>query len=305
MSLYVSPAAWAKLTRPAYSSLLPFPLTWTIPPTLRAAAVEKVKHLGLAHLAAEVDNTDLDLSTDPAVTTTSTGFLRLPERLGPSGTLKPEHTSAIRLQSIAEDFFSVLDELRGEKKFFLRDEKPSSLDFLAYGYLKLMRVQTPHPFLNTAMKKSHGRLLDFTQIIQDTVLSISGGTKGEALPWQAPTPPSTLGVLGRLADSIVESVPIIGDGWKRWPKGGAQGTSDNEVEAPTNLALKIGGALVGLAALGGGLLLRLLPPFGASIHRFVPDKEDKAGLDRFGEVGAMLQGLPVFSPTRDTLYNKG
>lgn len=307
MSLYVSPAAWARLTRPAYSSLLHFPLTWTVPPALRAAAVEKVEHLGLGHLAAEVDDADpsTDPSTDPAATTTSTGFLRLPARLGPSSTLKPEQTSAIRLQSLAGDFFSVLDDLRGEKKYFLRDEKPSSLDFLAYSYLQLMQVQTPHPFLDTVMKKSYGRLLDFIQSMHDAMPFTSASGETKDLPWKAPVPAGPVGVLGRFADGVVENVPSLGDSWKRWRRGGMQAASDDEVKDPTHLVLTIGGALVGLAAIGGGLLFRSLSPFGASIHRFEPEKEEKAGLHRFGEIGAILQGLPEFSPTRDTLYRKG
>lgn len=302
MSLYVSPATWARLTRPAYSSLLPFPLTWTVPPALRAAAVEKVEHLGLGHLAAEVDNADP--STDAAATTTSTGFLRLPERFGPSTTLKPEQTAAIRLQGLAGDFFSVLDDLRGSKKYFLRGDNPSSLDFLAYGYLELMQVQTPYPFLDTVMKRSYSRLPEFTQSMGAAVPE-SGGAETGDLPWQPPTPNNAVGVLGRFADNIIESVPAIGDSWRRWRQGSVQSTSDDEVEDPTHLVLTVGAALVGLAALGGGLLFRTLSPFGASIHRFEPEKEEPTGLHRYGEIGAILQGLPAFPPARDTLYHKG
>ncbi|KAK7756929.1 hypothetical protein SLS62_000945 [Diatrype stigma] len=303
MSLYVSPAAWARLTRPAYSSLLPFPLTWTVPPALRAAAVDKVEHLGLGHLAAEVDNADP--STDAAATTTSTGFLRLPERFSPSSTLKPEQTAAIRLQGLAGDFFSVLDDLRGAKKYFLRDENPSSLDFLAYGYLALMQVQTPYPFLDTVMKRSYSQLPEFTRGMRAAVPE-SGGAETKDLPWQAPTTPNnTVSVLGRFADNFVESVPAIGDSWKRWRQGGVQGASDDEVEDPTHLVLTVGAALAGLVAVGGGLLFKSLSPFGASIHRFEPEKGELTGLHRYGEIGAILQGLPAFSSTRDTLYHKG
>ncbi|KAJ2976327.1 hypothetical protein NUW58_g8114 [Xylaria curta] len=48
LSLYASPNAWVELTRPAYSALLPFPLTWTIPTAIRAAAIEKAESLGMA-----------------------------------------------------------------------------------------------------------------------------------------------------------------------------------------------------------------------------------------------------------------
>ncbi|RYP76565.1 hypothetical protein DL771_001634 [Monosporascus sp. 5C6A] len=304
MALYVSPATWAKLTRPAYSSLLPFPLTWTVPPAIRAAAIEKVEHLGLGHLAAVVDSADPSTSP-PAVTTTSTGFIRLPARLGPSSTLQPEQASAIRLQSLAGAFFSVLDELLGEKRFLLRDGKPSSLDFLAYGYLKLMQVQTPHPFLDSAMKKSHGRLAGFVDEVHSSLPPASGDGAGgvEEPPWQSPVPAGAVGVLARFADGVAESIPSAGDSWKRWRRGGVRDGVDDKVKDRSRLAPTVGGALLGLAALGGGLLFRSLSPFGANTHRFEPEKKDQTGLLQFGEVGAMLQALPVFPSPRDTLYH--
>ncbi|RYP74015.1 hypothetical protein DL770_007678 [Monosporascus sp. CRB-9-2] len=306
MSLYVSPATWAKLTRPAYSSLLPFPLTWTVPPAIRAAAIEKVEHLGLGHLAAEVDSGDPSTSP-PAVSTTSTGFIRLPARLGPSSTLQPEQASAIRLQSLAGDFFSVLDELRGEKRFLLRDGKPSSLDFLAYGYLKLMQVQTPHPFLDSAMKRSHRRLVGFVDEVHSSLPFAlgDGASSVEDPPWQAPVPAGAVEVLGRFAHGVADSIPSAGDSWKRWRRGGVRDGADDKVKDPNQVALTVGGALLGLAALGGGLLFRSLSPFGANTHRFEPEKEDQTSLLRFGEVGAMLQALPVFPPSSDTLYHTG
>ncbi|RYP09108.1 hypothetical protein DL764_001475 [Monosporascus ibericus] len=306
MSLYVSPATWAKLTRPAYSSLLPFPLTWTVPLAIRAAAIEKVEHLGLGHLAAEVDNADLSTGT-PAVTRTSTGFIRLPARLGPSSTLQPEQASAIRLQSLAGDFFSVLDELRGEKRFLLRDGQPCSLDFLAYGYLKLMQVQTPYPFLDSVMRKSHGRLVGFVDEVHSSLPSAPGDGAGgvEDPPWQSLVPAGAVGVLGRFADGVLESIPSAGDSWRRWRRGGVRDRADDKVKDPNQLVLTAGKALLGLAALGGGLLFRSLSPFGADTHRFEPEKQDQTGLLRFGEVGAMLQALSVFPPSSDTLYHTG
>ena len=264
MSLYVSPTAWAQLTRPAYSALLPFPLTWTVPPALRHAAIERVEHLGLGHLAAGVDGADpsTSASADSGATTTSTGFLRLPARLGPGTALGPEQASAIRLQSLAEDFFAVLDGLRG--RFLLRDDgRPCSLDFLVHGYLKLMQVQTPHPFLDTVLKRSYPELVRFVQEM-DTVVPLSGSGV-DYLPWSTPAPTSTAGILSRFADGIVENVPGVGEGWKRWRR---RGISEEDAGDPAQVVLAVGGALAGVAALGGGLLFRSLSPFGAGVHRF-------------------------------------
>ncbi|KAI1077669.1 outer mitochondrial membrane transport complex protein-domain-containing protein [Whalleya microplaca] len=299
MSLYVSPSAWADVTRPAYSTLLPFPLTWTVPPAIRAAAVQKAEHLGIGHLAAEVDAGEASSSsaTTPAETT-STGFLRLRERLGPTRALHPEHVAAIRFQHFAEDFYSVLDELRGGKTFFLGGEEPSSLDFLVWGYLQLMRVRTPHPILGPVLNRKFKRLVNFLK-----EMYAYKPEKGD-LPWQAPAPRTTLGLLSHFAEGSLESMPGVGDSWRRWRGGGSgvgvKGTGDadddDDVRDPTHMALAAGGAVVSLASLGAVALFRALSPFGASTHRFEPaprDRGEKSGLSQFGELGAMLNSLPI------------
>ncbi|OTA57540.1 hypothetical protein K449DRAFT_386434 [Hypoxylon sp. EC38] len=307
MSLYVSPRAWTEITRPAYSTLLPFPLTWTVPPAIRAAAIEKAKHLGIGHLAAEIDEQEPPAS-GPAETT-STGFLQLRDRLGPSRTMQPEHTAAIRFQHFAEDFFSVLDQLRGDKKFFLRDDdEPSSIDFLALGYLQLMRVQTPHAILKNALERSFARLAAFEKDMRSLGL-------GHELSWRDPAARGTLGLIGRFAEGSLNAVPGVGHGWRKWRVGGvnarAQGRDDgdNDVRDPSQLIIAVGGAVASLAALGAVALFRVLAPFGASTHRFEAAREDnKSGLHRFGEIGSILHGLPVweqpksFANRKDTVY---
>ncbi|KAI1392928.1 outer mitochondrial membrane transport complex protein-domain-containing protein [Hypoxylon trugodes] len=282
MSLYVSPRAWAEITRPAYSSLLPFPLTWTVPPAIRTGAIEKVEHLGIGHLAAEVDAEE---SPSTLAETTSTGFLKLRDRLGPSKAMQPEHTAAIRFQHFAEDFYSVLDQLRGEKSFFLRDDDddsgPSSIDFLVYGYLQLMRVQTPHPILKTVLEKSFARLVAF---LHSKELS----TRSYELPWRQPTPRGALGLIGRFAEGSIEATPGVGDSWRKWRKGGvistySNGTTD-DVRDPTQLILAAGTLVAGVAALGATVLFRALSPFGAATHRFEPTRAKNSGFNQFGGI---------------------
>ncbi|KAI1477093.1 hypothetical protein K445DRAFT_195811 [Daldinia sp. EC12] len=284
MSLYVSPRAWVEMTRPAYSSLLPFPLTWTVPPAVRAAAVEKAEHLGIGYLAAEVDAEES--SSAGLVETTSTGFLRLRERLGPRKTMQPEHTAAIRFQHFAEDFYSVLDDFRGHKTFFLRDDKPSSIDFLAYGYLQLMRVQTPHPILKNALEKSYSRLVVF-------VTELRSYGDNEELPWREPKARGALGLIGRFAEGSIEAIPGVGDSWRKWHKGGVDTRDTDDVRDPTQLIIAVGGAVTSVVALGAVAFFRALSPFGASAHRFEGAREDRAGLRQFGEIGSILDGLPI------------
>ncbi|KAI1743339.1 hypothetical protein F4680DRAFT_372946 [Xylaria scruposa] len=284
LSLYASPHAWVELTRPAYSVLLPFPLTWTIPSSIRAAAIEKAENLGMGYLAAEAEADEAAAGT--GTETTSTGFMRLRERLGPRKSMQPEQTAAIRFTQLATDFFTTLDELRGSAQYLLRTESPSSLDFLAYGYLALMKVQTPYPILATCLTANR-RCIQFLQMME------AESQKRDVLPWQESKPRGLPTTLGIFADGAIENIAGAGESWKRWRRGGIKSAEEEKAHDSTGILLGIGGAVVSLAAVGAAVLFRGLSPFGASTHRFEAPREEK-GLYRFGEIGAMLDGLPMF-----------
>ncbi|KAI8955563.1 hypothetical protein F4801DRAFT_528214 [Xylaria longipes] len=284
LSLYASPNAWVELTRPAYSELLPFPLTWTIPTTIRAAAIEKAENLGMGYLAAEAEADEA--AARSGAETTSTGFLRLRQRLGPRKSMQPEQTAAIRFRQLADDFFTTLDDLRGSRSYLLGTPSPSSLDFLAYGYLALMRVQTPYPILATCLIMKNRPSIQFLQMMEAESLSY-------VLPRQESKPRGLPGTMGIFADGAIENIAGAGESWKRWRHGGIKTDEEENVQDLTGTLLAVGGAVVGLAAVGAAALFRGLPQFGASTHCFETPREEK-GLYRFGEIGAMLDGLPMF-----------
>ncbi|KAK6860235.1 hypothetical protein PG995_003871 [Apiospora arundinis] len=308
--LYVSPSAWTELTRPAYSSLLRFPLTWTVPLKLRSAAIAKTEHLGLVHLAADIDPEDGSSESKVTAPTTATGFLRLPTRPTVSDSMQPEQAAAIRLQSLLEDFFLTLDELRGDKTYFFSDDKPTSLDFLAFGYLRLMRVQTPHPFVERCMNRNHAgsRLIKFLNTLQKEIIQWKEGQIQDTLPWTMPVAQSCVAMTSRFVGDATEHVPGVGNSWKSWRGDGVKdpgGTRD-----PTQTLLAVGAAVVGLAAVGGAVVFKALSPFGDSTHRW---EAPKGGLYQFGDIGAIFNSLPGFdapampppapSPMeRDTVY---
>jgi sorting and assembly machinery component 37 len=301
LSLYASPNAWVELTRPAYSTLLPFPLTWTIPTAIRAAAIEKAEHLGMGYLAAEAE-ADEDAAKNPTETT-PTGFLRLRQQLGPRKSMQPEQTAAIRFQQLADDFFTTLDDLRGSNRYLLGTSSPSSLDFLAYGYLALMRVQTPYPILARTFMANNRPSLQFLQAIEVE-------SQDYVLPRKESQPRGLPKTIGIFADGAIESIAGAGESWKRWRRGGIKPYGEEEVQNPAQALIAIGGVVVGLAAVGAAVLFRGLSPLGASTHSWEPPKEEK-GLYRFGEIGALLDSLPIFeqlptasSPIRDTIYHK-
>ncbi|KAI0881266.1 Tom37 C-terminal domain-containing protein [Annulohypoxylon maeteangense] len=282
MSLYVSPRAWTEVTRPAYSSLLPFPLTWTVPPRIRSAALAKVENLGMSTLAPEATDAE-ESPSDGAAITTSTGFLKPRARRGPSDAMQPENKSAIRFQHFAESFFETLEQLRGDTTFFLSDEAPSSVDYLVFAYLQLTRVKTPHPTLRNTLEGSFESLVVFSN-------SILASFAGHRLPVRNPVPIGVGGLIGRFAEGAVDSVPGFGGVWGRWRKGDGVGDSAGRV------FVAAAGAVVGVAVAGAVVLARALGPFGDETHRF---EMRRKGLARFGEVGAMLdalQGWDQFSP---------
>ncbi|KAI1204783.1 Tom37 C-terminal domain-containing protein [Annulohypoxylon truncatum] len=300
MSLYVSPRAWADMTRPAYSSLLPFPLTWTVPPGLRTAAIEKVENLGMGSLAPEGDAEESP-SAGPAITT-STGFLKLRDRRGPSEVMQPENKAAIRFQHFATSFFETLEQLRGDNEFFLRDEKPASIDYLVFAYLELTRVQTPHPTLRNALEGSFGSLVGFSNAIRESFAAQALEADHNGLPLRDPEPRRVLDLIGRFAEGALESVPGFGGSWRRWRVGGARsaGAGDGNADAGADdvsqqdmgsVIMAAAGAVAGAAALGAVALVKALGPFGNETHRF---EMQKNRLGQFDEMGAILTGLPVW-----------
>ncbi|KAI0456320.1 hypothetical protein F5B21DRAFT_158426 [Xylaria acuta] len=298
LSLYASPNAWVELTRPAYSDLLPFPLTWTIPTAIRAAAIEKAENLGMGYLAAEAEADEA--AAKSGAETTPTGFLRLRQRLGPRKSMQPEQTAAIRFLQLANDFFTTLDDLRGFREYLLGTPSPSSLDFLAYGYLALMRVQTPYPILANCLTANNRPSIQFLQMME-------ANSQSYVLPRQDSKPRGLPTTIGIFADGAIENIAGAGESWKRWRRGGIKCDEEEKAPDPTGILLAVGGAVVSLAALGAAALFRGLPPFGESTHRFEAPREEK-GLYRFGEIGAMLDGLPMFeqapiasSPVQNTI----
>ncbi|KAI0099248.1 hypothetical protein GGR51DRAFT_535990 [Nemania sp. FL0031] len=299
LSLYASPSAWVELTRPAYSALLPFPLTWTIPTTIRAAAIEKAESLGMGYLAAEAEADEA--AAESGAETTSTGFLRLRQQLGPRKSMQPEQTAAIRFQQLADDFFTTLDDLRGSRQCLLGTPDFSSLDFLAYGYLALMKVQTSYPILARSLIADGRPSVRFLRIMETE-------SQGYVLPWQEPQPRGLPRTVCMFADGAVENIAGAGESWRRWRRGGIKSDKEEEARNPAGTLLAVGGAVAGVAAaVGAAVLFRGLTPFGASTHYFEAPKEER-GLYRFGEIGAMFDSLPIFehppttsSPVRDTV----
>ncbi|RGP76224.1 tom37 protein [Fusarium longipes] len=288
LSLYVSAANWAATTRPAFSTLLPFPLTWTVPPLLRAEAVKRVEHLGFADMDTDFDpNGGLHLSS---------GRDALPEtfrRHIPARTKKtiheemtPEQAVLIRLYGITEDCLSVVDDFlkddsEEETYGFFEGTKLSSLDCLAFGYLALMRdAPVPRSFLKDWLMKETPRLSKFVDDVKTRRLQ-----RSDLLPWAESSQNTALRIGSRTLDSILHNVPGLGEEYATEVRKRAEGGITGVDSRSLMLALSL---LATGAALGYSYhTYKAIQPFGSRIQVWQSHR-DRSKLSEFGALGSML-----------------
>lgn len=291
LSLYVSSANWAAATRPAYSSVLPFPLTWTEPLVLRSRMSAVADHLGLS---------DLNIDDEPEETKSRSsgedarGFLKIPERLRPRRTgvrasLSPEQTNLFRLEAAGRECLGVLAGLKeqhDEGRFLFGGERPTALDCLALGYLALMLApEVPRPWLRDLLRRRYEGLCVCIDAMRDELF----GGDVASLPWlgKAGTATATEGApwrVTRFARGVVGSA-VPGD-WLLGEEKDAVVVSGlgTRRRSRVGVALRaLGNSLAGLGLVGSLLLYRHLSPFGAALYRW-------EGLRRrsFGAAGAFF-----------------
>ncbi|KAG6368481.1 hypothetical protein INS49_002690 [Diaporthe citri] len=297
LSLYVSSANWAATTRPAYSNILPFPLTWTEPLSIRHRMCDTADHLGLSDLNVDDDGgraAQSQQASSPATGGSTDGFLKVPERLKPlrrgvKAALSPEQTAVFRLEAVANDCLAVLADLKtasemdgaGERFFFPSTSFPSSLDCLAFGYLALMLVpDVPRPWLKDLVRRRHESLALFVDATRDAVF---GGDVASSLPWADPSSrgsgdqPSALTRFVR--DLVAASVPrscAVRDAPSKSPSGASAARGSSVLAA-----LGSGAAVMGI--LGSAVLYRHMPPLGAALYRWEMPRRRA-----FGAAGALF-----------------
>lgn len=290
LSLYVSSANWAAATRPAYSSVLPFPLTWTEPLALRSRMCAVADHLGLS---------DLNIDDEPEETKARTsgedarGFLKIPERLRPRRTgvrasLSPEQTNLFRLEAAGRECLGVLAGLKeqhDEGRFLFGGERPTALDCLALGYLALMLApEVPRPWLRDLLRRRYECLCVFVDGVRDELF----GGDVAALPWREQTGTTTRTAEGapwratRFVRGVIGSaVPgdwLLGEEGENAVAGASSGTRSRAVVALRALC----NSLAGVGLVGSVLLYRHLSPFGATLYRWEGQRRS------FGAAGAFF-----------------
>lgn len=297
LSLYVSAANWAATTRPAYSQLLRWPLTWTIPPLVRAEATKGADHLGLAELDNDFDPSGglhLSAGRDALPETFRKHIPISMQRKTVREEMTPEQATAIRLVGLTEDCLSTIegftegsdepDEVSEKPVRFFEGDSITSLDCLAFGYLSLMRdAPVPRSFLKDWLLEKAPRLSRFVDEIKSIGIKARGG-----LPW-VERPLTALGLVSRILGSTLRNMPTLGKYYENELRVRAEQGGRFLNRRTWTMLLTF---VVTTASLGYGFHShRAMQPFGKRLQVFRPPGGGSK-LAEFGEIGAMLGNLP-------------
>ena len=300
-------------TRPAYSRLLQWPGQWFTSPRKRASAKARTDHLGLSAL-------DLDAATDehkkPAIPSSSDVIpqsLRVSKQTITSAIEKHQHAARFRLDALADAFFEPLQELLGNKRYMLSEDKTSSLDCLALSYLALaLFPQVPHKWLAETMKARYPTLCSYVKRlseeffggpvqVEDALIGsddesridnpqAEGWHDSKKLPWRKPAGRGVRDAGSTFLTGILDSIPFA----ERLRRDPICFHSANTESAPSNSAgtsslqsimMPSALALGSMAAAVGGYLL-----YSNGLGEPSPQRSN---LSQMGEAGAML-GVGMF-----------
>ncbi|KAL8742705.1 MAG: hypothetical protein Q9184_008210, partial [Pyrenodesmia sp. 2 TL-2023] len=219
LSLYVSSENYHASTRPAYTNILQWPNTWLLPPKRRAAAKARTDHLNFSSLDLDTRNEDQATKSQFAAGTEIPKLVAQSAQKKASSLMKqPQHAARFRLDSLSESFCEPLAQLQQGKHYLLSDERMTSLDCLALGYLSLALVpEVPQPWLPKLMKSKYPCLCHFVEDLALHCWGVElngrdgkspGKATGTTLPWKAPDEQWWLSPI-RIR-STLESLPYLG-----------------------------------------------------------------------------------------------
>lgn len=201
------------------------------------------------------------------------------------------HSDTFRLHQLTSEFFEPLEKLLGDKKYLMTSDSPTSLDYLALGYLSLMLyAPVPQQWLADALKTRYPKLKGYTDRMYKYTFK-SMDIKWTEQLYEA-SPPSTSEGFKFIGQSLLDWVSP----WKKTITAdpAAQSKSSSTASTPSSLSLQ---TLAWTAALIGGLAFaatRLLvdaPAEESNLSIYEPDYIHPAKLSDFGEAGASLAVL--------------
>ncbi|KAH3982642.1 hypothetical protein HBH98_020540 [Parastagonospora nodorum] len=237
--LYVSAENYNTTTSSAYTALLPWFANYTIPPKRRDIARSRTGHMGLSSL--DVDTTTGEAfapgrgtaSSDYEAAKRAAGIptggqpsaLRMGRGKGIGGFLgTPAYAARFRLDSLSNELLDPVADLLGKTDFLLTEDRISSLDCLAFGYLSLLfypavpqawvkeTIQTKFPRIASYIRRLRKDIFCDEDIKPADVWTISSGppqaSSGMLLPWQ----PRSQGFMSSALDGareIAGNLPLV------------------------------------------------------------------------------------------------
>jgi sorting and assembly machinery component 37 len=236
----------------------------------------------------------------------------------------PEAGAQIRLNALATKFFQPLEDLRGDKRYFISNKVFTSLDCLVLGYLSLMLIpELPQPWLANAMRNKFPTLCNWTEALGASVFgpettledafprSLGDSVEDvrekrtraqKILPWKAPDNGGVFGVSGTFLSSVADSTPVFGQ-WRRNLRMRQYGgkTPAEEQSSSWQTITTISGFVAATGAAIGYALHTGLISMPAAEEKM----EEPSGLESFGDAGAAL-GLyadHLNAPVRDEVIH--
>ncbi|PHH54049.1 Metaxin-like protein [Ceratocystis fimbriata CBS 114723] len=277
LSLYVSASNWSSVTRPAYSDILPWPLTWSIPPMLRRDAIQRAERQGF-------DNLDIDVESQKTAGGKGASFptsfdWRLPsmEKKSVLGEMTPEQQASIKLYDFSRE---ALDVISRESKSFLVDGHVSPEGCLAYAYIALLiKPDVPQPWIRNIVMSEYPKLVEFAN-------SVDALNKSTASRVQISTRPRTkLAIAASLCHQLVQEIPELGNLYlQEWRENMLKSTASGRPKWPKRLIVNSAVAIGTLGSLY--FYLRSFYPLGRPLYLWNSPSISRLG--QFGELGAML-----------------
>ncbi|KAL8686713.1 MAG: hypothetical protein Q9218_006919, partial [Villophora microphyllina] len=296
LSLYLSSENYHTSTRPAYSRILGWPNSWILPPQRRAAAKARTDHLNLNSL--DLDNPAGDDAKTPqhGATTEIPKSLRSTQHKVSTSMKQAKHTARFRLDALAESFFEPIVKLLAGKRYLLSEDRITSLDCLALGYLSLALIpELPHPWLSQLLKSRYPRLCHYVEdLARDCygVTPLSSETEAhdtntrQTLPWGNPSIPAPSSLVR--ARGFLENLPLFGTYYKPALLQQSTEKTDAELSVIPIIPTVFVGLAASLAALGSYVVFTGEIPSVLDSMWLLQKRKPQQRLNEMGEAGAML-----------------
>lgn len=305
LSLYVASENYSK-TRAAYTSILQWPTQYFVAPQRRAFAKTRTERLGLSSL--DLDTLDEERRSSKKAAELIPQSLRT-SRPTVTGMMKEKQSSTIfRLDALVDAAFRPLQQLLGKKKWMLSQERASSLDCLALGYLSLALIpELPQSWLAEGLRRRYPDLCRYVErgvqevfggkvTVEDALPSSTeeqpGSTQrpsGTALPWRAPE--RNISSAGAsILNSTRDSVPF----YKRTAVTSSSTRTLHSTDVPPHSLTST--LLPPLLASAGAVAAIAGYFFYISLSAQEPEKHT---LSDMGEAGAMFAGLDFGEPKKE------